>query len=185
MSAKLKLCLIVIFSIFATAATVVYITQRQPSTEVSGVSNEQPQTTAASEAQEMRVNPQRVNYKPIPLDSINSALQGSDPADLALNAFNDRESNVGTRKVEVYYPQPNQALVTITQTLKAKDSLSAIKYRVELSTFGRSLLVSSPRVWQIIWAGSQVQYIPGSSPKKMVNLNLLSVNSQMTNDRQI
>ncbi len=166
-SKKLKLFLIVIFSIFATTATGVYISQRQPSTDVSGMINAQPQlTAAATQAHEILENPERFNYKSIPLESINSALQGSDPADLALNAFEDIELTGVPRKVEVAYPQPNQAMVTITQTKRAKDSVSAIKYRVELTTFGRSLLVSSPRVWQIVWAGSQVQCSPESSHKK-------------------
>ncbi|WP_017319194.1 hypothetical protein [Mastigocladopsis repens] len=166
MSAKLKLFLIVVFSIFATAATGVYITQRQPSTEVSDMSNGQPpQFSEVSKAEEIVVSPERARYKPIPLESINSPLQGSDPADLAVNAFDEVDSTQETRKVEVFYPQSNQALVTITQIEPANNSLKVIKYQVELTTFGRSLLVSSPRVWQIVWAGSQVQCIPGSSPR--------------------
>ncbi|ARV62343.1 hypothetical protein BZZ01_30275 [Nostocales cyanobacterium HT-58-2] len=162
MSAKLKLFLIVILSIFATAATGVYITQRQPSEMVSGMEHEPLQQFSDINIAEI-LNPERADYNPVPLESINSPLQGSDPADLALNAFNNLDSTRGTRKVEVFYPHSNQALVTITQIEPAKNSLKAIKYRVELATFGRSLLVSSPRVWQIVWAGSQVQCIPGSS----------------------
>ncbi|MBW4626907.1 MAG: hypothetical protein KME49_15740 [Brasilonema octagenarum HA4186-MV1] len=163
MSAKLKLFLIVILSIFATAATGVYITQRQPSEAVSSLNNGQvPQFSDANIAQEI-VNSERANYNTIPLESINSPLQGSDPADLAVNAFDNMDSTLKTRKVEVFYPYPNQALVTITQIEPAKNFLKAIKYRVELTTFGRSFFVSSPRVWQIVWAGSQVQCISGSS----------------------
>ncbi|MBW4634868.1 MAG: hypothetical protein KME30_24055 [Iphinoe sp. HA4291-MV1] len=162
MSAKLKLFLIVVLSIFATAATGVYITQRQPSEVVSDMSNRQPPQFSDVNIAEEVVNPERANYNSVPLESISSPLQGSDPADLALNAFNDTDSTKETRKVEVFYPYPNQALVTITQIEPAKNSLKAIKHRVELTTFGRSLLVSSPRVWQIVWAGSQIQCIPGS-----------------------
>ncbi|MBO3464524.1 hypothetical protein G7B40_015710 [Aetokthonos hydrillicola Thurmond2011] len=166
MSAKFKLCLIVIFSIFATAATGVYILLRQPSTAVSGMSNgEVYQLASATQGKETQENPERLNYKPIPLESINSALQGSDPADLALNAFNSVESNRIPLKVEVAYPQTNQAMVTITQPKQGNNSISAIKYRVELTTFGRSLLVTSPRMWQIVWAGSQVQCLPGNKLK--------------------
>ncbi|MBR8834243.1 MAG: hypothetical protein DSM106950_09440 [Stigonema ocellatum SAG 48.90 = DSM 106950] len=153
MSAKFKFFLIVVFSIFATAATGMYISVHQLST-VSSISNGQvQQSAAATQAKVIVENPERTNYKSIPLDSINSTLQGSDPADLALNAFEDMESKRIPRKVEVFYPEPNQAMVTITQKNQAKDSVGAIKYRVELTTFGRSLLVSSPRVWQIVWAG--------------------------------
>lgn len=165
MSAKLKWFLIVVFSIFATAATGVYITQRQTTEAVSGMSNGPQQFPEVSTADQTVVNPEQARYIPIPLENINSPLQGSDPADLALNAFDEVDSTRGTRKVEVFYPQPNQALVTITQLEPANNSLKAVKYRVELTTFGRSLFVSSPRVWQIVWAGSQVQCIPGSSPR--------------------
>ncbi len=164
---KLKLFLIVIFSIFATTATGVYISRRQPSIDVYGMSSGQTQQlAAATQAHEIVENPERVNYKPIPLESIKSALQGRDPADLALNAFDDMELNTVPRKVEVAYPEQNQAMVTITQTKQANDAVSAIKYRVELTTFGRSLFVSSPRVWQIVWAGSQVECSHESSSKK-------------------
>ncbi|NMG06306.1 hypothetical protein [Brasilonema sp. UFV-L1] len=166
MSAKLKLFLIVVLSLFATAATGVYITQRQPSEAVSNLNNEQPPQFSDVHIKEEIVNPERANYNPVPLESISSPLQGSDPAELALNAFDDMDSKQETRKVEVYYPYPNQALVTITQIEPAENSLKAIKHRVELTTFGRSLLVSSPRAWQIVWAGSQVQCIPGSSLRK-------------------
>lgn len=169
MSAKFNLCSILIFSIFATAATGVYISLRQPSTAVSGMSNGQlHQSATATQEKETLENPERVDYKPIPLESINSALQGSDPADLALNAFNNVESYRVPLKVEVAYPQTNQAMVTITQPEQGHNSISAIKYRVELTTFGRSLLVSSPRIWQIVWAGSQAQCLPGN---KLKNVN--------------
>jgi hypothetical protein len=170
MSAKLKRkwFLAVIFSIFATTATGVYLYQRHLSINISDVSHgQQQQWATVTQAQETVENPERVNYKSIPLASINSTLQGSDPADLALNAFDDTELKGVSRKVEVVYPQPNQAMVTITQTKQAKNAVSAIKYRVELTTFGRSFLVSSPRVWQIVWAGFQVQYLPGSGHKQI------------------
>ncbi|BAY45511.1 hypothetical protein SAMD00079811_31150 [Scytonema sp. HK-05] len=162
MSPKLKWFLIVVVSIFATAATGVYITQRQTTEAVSDTSNGQPPQFSDVNLTEEIVNPERANYNSVPLEKINSPLLGSDPAELALNAF-DEEDSSATRKVEVFYPEANQALVTITQIEPANNSLKAVKYRVELATFGRSLLVNSPRVWQIVWAGSQVQCIPGSS----------------------
>lgn len=168
MSAKLKFLLIAVFSIFATAATGVYITQRQPSAAVSSISNEQPQQlSAVNSTEDLAAYPERFSYQTIPLEEINSPLQGSDPAELALNAFGkELQSHAGLRKVEVYYPQPNQALVTITQTRHTNASSKAMKYRVELTTFGRSLLVSSPRVWQIVWAGAQKECTPGSHLQK-------------------
>lgn len=163
MSPKLKWFLIVVISIFATAATGVYITQRQTTEAVPDTSNGQPPQFSDMNLTEEIVNPERANYNPVPLEKITSPLLGSDPAELALNAFDEEDSMRSTRKVEVFYPEANQALVTITQIERANNFLKAVKYRVELATFGRSLLVNSPRVWQIIWAGSQVQCIPGSS----------------------
>ncbi|WP_337907085.1 hypothetical protein [Iningainema tapete] len=152
-----------ILSIFATAATVVYLCEHQPSKDISGVDSPQPQQLSATEPAEE--NQWRAKYKPIPLDQLNSA-SGSDPANLALNALDETESIGVARMVEVNYPQPNQAMVTITQRIPKKNSLRAVKYRVEMTTFGRSLLVSSPRVWRIIWAGSLVQCSPESSPNE-------------------
>ncbi len=172
MSAKLKLFLILILSVFATAGAGVYLTQHQPSVPIFETnSGSGQQMVATHQSQEVVAYSERSNYKTIPLESINSSLQGSDPATLALNVFDEIASVGGTRKVEVVYPQRNQALVMITQIKRSKDSVGAIKYRAEMTTFGRSLLVSSPPVWQIVWAGSQVQCWPGSRAHKKVTQN--------------
>jgi hypothetical protein len=163
MSAKLKLFLIFILSIFATVGAGFYTIQRQPSASISSNYNGKQQFSAIPQAQHIEVYAERATYKTIPLENLNSALQGSDPAILALNAFDDVVSEKATRKVEVVYPQPNQAMVTITQINQADN---AVKYRVEMTTFGRSLLVSSPPVWQIVWAGSQVQCWSGNRSQK-------------------
>ncbi|WP_017654247.1 hypothetical protein [Fortiea contorta] len=156
MTVKWKLFLILILSIFTTASAGVYITQNQPAVTIFETSNDQPQRTEATQiSQDIIADSGRYNYKSIPLASISSTLQGSDPATLALNAVDDIASLGGTRKVEVVYPQRNQALVTITQIHGSDSLVGAIKYRVEMTTFGRSLLVSSPPVWQIVWAGAQ------------------------------
>ncbi len=154
MSAKLKFFLIVILSIFATAGAGVYIIQRQQYAPIVETSNEQTQQVAAiHQSQVVVAYPERSNYKTIPLEKIDSSLQGSDPATLALNAFDNIGSVGGTRKVEVVYPQRNQSFVTITQIKGGDDSVGRVKYRVEMTTFGRSLFISSPPVWQIVWAG--------------------------------
>jgi len=158
MSAKLKLFFILTFSIFATVAAGTYINHSQ----LAGTANgQQQQFLLQPQSPEILAYPGRYHYQTIPLDGINSILHGSDPTNLALNALDDMVSVSGKRKIEVAYPQPNQALVTITQ-IKSVGNISgnAIKYRIEMKTFGRSLLVSSPPVWQIIWAGSQVQSSP-------------------------
>ena len=175
MSAKFKFFLIVTSSIFATVTTVVYLLHRKPTTALRRVSSEQSQQLSVTEQANMNVeNTERAHYKPIPLQNINSPLQGSDPADLAINAFDETELKRVTRKVEVAYPQPNQAFVTITQAKPINNTGSAIKYRVELATFGRSLFVQPPRVWQIVWAGIQVQCLPGSNYRRSVSAKLFA-----------
>ncbi|MCC5662523.1 hypothetical protein LC653_00890 [Nostoc sp. CHAB 5784] len=156
MSAKLKFFLIVILGIFATAGAGVYFTHQQSAPIVETSNAQTQQVGAIHQSQEVVAYSERSDYKTIPLEKLNSSLQGSDPATLALNAFDDIASVGGTRKVEVAYPQRNQALVTITQIKGGNDSVG-IKYRVEMTTFGRSLFVSSPPVWQIVWAGVSSQ----------------------------
>ncbi|MEH2133442.1 MAG: hypothetical protein V7K86_23015 [Nostoc sp.] len=153
MSAKLKFFLIVILSVFATAGAGVYIIQRQLSAQIVETTNGQTQQVLAiHQSQEVVAYRERSDYKTIPLEKLNSSLQGSDPATLALNAFEDIGVG-GTRKVEVAYPQRNQSFVTITQIKRGNDSVGTVRYRVEMTTFGRSLFISSPPVWQIVWAG--------------------------------
>ncbi|OUL34324.1 hypothetical protein [Nostoc sp. 106C] len=172
MAVKWKLFLIVIISMFATAGAGVYLTQHQPSAQSLETRNGQAQQVAATQiSQDIETYPERSHYKTIPLESINSTLQGSDPATLALSAFDDTASETGTRKVEVVYPQRNQALVTITQIQQNDRLVGAVKYRVEMTTFGRSLLISSPPVWQIIWAGSQAKCGTENRPKKNLILS--------------
>ncbi|MBD2409328.1 hypothetical protein FACHB389_26805 [Nostoc calcicola FACHB-389] len=154
MSAKLKLFLIVVLTVFTTAGAGVYITARQQSPPiVDNVDGQPHHVRAIHQSQEVVAYSERFSYKTIPLESLNSSLQGSDPATLALNAFDDIPSVGGTRKVEVAYPERNQALVTITQIKQGNNSVGTVKYRVEMTTFGRSLFISSPPVWQIVWAG--------------------------------
>ncbi|MCC5640485.1 hypothetical protein LC593_32590 [Nostoc sp. CHAB 5844] len=167
LSGKWKFLRILLLSMFATAATSVYITQHQPpATVLNTETPEKPQFSVMHNSENIVVYPERADYKSIPLESLNSSVQGSDPTTLALNAVEDSELEQGTRKVEVIYPQHNQALVTITHIPRNSDSFKVIKYRVEMNTFGRSLLISSPPVWEIIWAGSQIQCKTGSRQSK-------------------
>ncbi|AKG22547.1 hypothetical protein [Calothrix sp. 336/3] len=155
MSAKLKVFILLIISLFATAVAGVYMNNRQPLAMISTTDEEHQGLSRAISTQETVINPERVHYQTIPLERIKSSLQGTDPAALALDAFDDNGVKPISRKVEVMYPQPNQALVTITQTQKAANVANATRYRVELTSFGRSLLASSPPMWQIVWVGSQ------------------------------
>jgi|GEM_PF-1665327 len=98
---------------------------------------------------------ERANYKAVPLDRItkSQALKGSEPKAMALLAFGDIESR--SRDVQVEQPQPNQAIVTITQTGVADDSVRGIKYRAEFTPTDESSPTS--KQWKMVWAGSQYQ----------------------------
>jgi len=159
MLAKWKLFTIALAAaLTASMALGIYIANRQlPKTVYHQSKTPQPTLSTYSQTDAVAQPSERTQYKPIVLETISSVLEGSDPAAIALNAFGSLESDSKTRKVEVAYPQPNQAVVTITQTGLADNSLVAMKYRVEFNTFGRSILVTSPRVWQIVWAGYQIQ----------------------------
>ncbi|MDJ0732672.1 MAG: hypothetical protein QNJ47_01080 [Nostocaceae cyanobacterium] len=160
MSAKLKILIFLILSIFAAViGGISYIAKREPSPSIAAITSkgEQQRFPAAETAAELVSNSGRVNYKTIPLAQVTSVIQGTDPVTLATYAFDNMESKGGTRKIEIVYPQRNQALVTITRTKMSENSVRAIKYRVEFTKFGRSLLVSSPPLWQIVWIGYQEQ----------------------------
>jgi hypothetical protein len=156
MSAKSKIVFILILSIFATISASVIFNSSNSSTLVRTNQNAQAQQPpVAIEAADIAANPERAKYKTIPLESIKSALQGTDPASLAMDAFDTTGIERKPRKVEVAYPQPNQALVTITQKDLVKNPRDAVYYRVELSSFGRTILATSPPMWQIVWVGKR------------------------------
>ena len=167
MLAKLKIYMGLLASIFATTVLGVIFAGCQGSKSTPDINtalkrqHDSSKTLegghADNKAPENVASSERSKYKPIPLETINYSLQGRDPADLALNTFEEVESSKGTRKVEVAYPQPDRALVIVTQTVPENNYLKKVKYRVEFATFGRSLLVNSPRAWQIVWAGSRKQ----------------------------
>ncbi|ABA22783.1 conserved hypothetical protein [Trichormus variabilis ATCC 29413] len=165
MSGKLKLFLILLLSIFVTAGAGVYLHQYQDHTLIVDNSSSTPQQlSVVKNSQEVLHDPERIQYKNIPLSGINSPLQGSDPKTLALNFLDDFTVAGGKRKVEIAYPQHNQALVTVTQVSKSKDTSGEIKYRLEMNSLGRSLFASSPPVWQIVWVGSQISCRNGNQP---------------------
>ena len=152
MSAKLKIFVFLLLGIFATTTAGVIFTNRQPSIPISANPTHQAQSVSAViPTQNVVVDPERARYKTIPLENIKSTLQGSNPATLAVDAFDS--GGKYKRKVEVIYPQPNQALVIITQANLAKKLSYPVRYRVELSSFGRTLFASEPPMWQIVWAG--------------------------------
>lgn len=103
---------------------------------------------------------QRGNYKAISLDKIAdvNTLVGNDPKSVALSAFGNIDSEGGSRNVTVDYPQSQRAIVTITQTGVADDSVGGIKHRVELQ---QTKSAQTDPQWKVVWAGSQVKCHPG------------------------
>jgi len=155
MLSKLKLFLILTLSIFATVAIGIYLAHHRLSLLMAGATNQQQkQASSVQQSSEILAYPDRSHYKSIPLTKINSILQGSDPTTLAIDALDGIALEVGKREIELAYPQHNQAMVTITQITRHKSRHFSIKkYRVEMTIFGRSILVSSPPVWEIVWVG--------------------------------
>jgi cytoskeletal protein RodZ len=121
----------------------------QPSQKLTSKSS----TTANSQVQ-------RENYKGISLDKIADAdaLVGNDPESVALSTFGNIDSEGGSRDVTVDYPQSQRAIVTITQTGVADDSVGGIKHRVELQ---QTKSAQTDPQWKVVWAGSQVKCHPG------------------------
>jgi len=121
----------------------------QPSQKLTSKSS----TTANSQVQ-------RENYKAISLDKIADAdsIVGNDPKSVALSAFGNIDSEGGSRNVTIDYPQSQRAIVTITQTGVADDSVGAIKHRVELQ---QTKSAQTDQQWKVVWAGSQVKCHPG------------------------
>ncbi len=164
MSAKLKRSILLI-SIFATVTAGIFLIKRLHNLSVAAISTKQAQTDAnrTNKLQNINLNPERDKYKEISLAHLD--LHGSDPGALAKNIVEDTDSEFGTRKVEIAYPQPNQALVTITKIKNTRDIRRAMSYRVELTSVGRSIMVNSQnkRLWQIVWVGSKEQCLSGKS----------------------
>ena len=168
MSAKFKIFLAFTLTSFAIAVVAgIYKIKQWHSNTSASYTAEQQQTQANQiSSQRLVTTPSRSKYKSIPLTRFRTVLRGTDPAALAINAFDTTQSkgSKSNRKVEVIYPQPNQAMVTITQTNLASPKPKPIKkYRVELTSFGRSLFVTSPPLWQIVWAGSYEQCLKGTN----------------------
>ncbi|WP_427159551.1 hypothetical protein ACQFX9_26595 [Aliinostoc sp. HNIBRCY26] len=160
MPVKLKFFLILMLSVIATAGAGVYLIQHQTAMPIPDTFNTQPpqQLSPVQQTQAVVEDVEREKYQNMPLENLNSILQGSDPIKLAQNFLDDVRPSKGDRKIEVEYPQPHQSIVTVIQKTKSQDATSEVmRYRLEMNSFGRSLLSSSPPIWRIVWVGSQVQ----------------------------
>lgn len=127
----------------------------EPSPDSPG--NSTPQQNFSS-AQTLAAN--REDYRSIDLSQLadRTSLTGSNPNAIALSAFGNTESNTDSATVDVSYPQPDQAIVILTQTGLKGDSVQDIRYRVE---FQKNPSAQANEQWQMIWAGSQFKCYPG------------------------
>ncbi|NEQ24497.1 MAG: hypothetical protein F6K28_36395 [Microcoleus sp. SIO2G3] len=167
MSKKLKKSLLLLVGAAITLSACNEVTERsgQTITTVSPSPAVQPSPTLnqnpALQKTTTSTQTERQNYKPISLSEIadTEARVGSDPKALALSAFGNTETEGGSQQVTVNYPQPNQAVIIITQLGVADDSVRGIRYRAEFVPKTKS--AQTQKQWEIVWAGSQVTCQPG------------------------
>jgi hypothetical protein len=158
---KWNVVLVLLINILATACAGMDMTQEPESPTVGDNRPVIHQEVAnVQNTEDILLSPERYQYESIPLKDVNAILQGSDPVTLALNVLGDKSLGTGKQEVAVSYPQPRQALVKITQTHPEDYTVKTINYRVEMTTFGRSLLNNSPPIWQVVWAGSKIECRP-------------------------
>lgn len=104
----------------------------------------------------------RANYQPLKLEdwwgqnsTTRASPLGTDPEQIALAALGLKERvESEQQEVEVIYPETNKAVVTITQTHLADDSLFGMKYRIEFAPYGST---GNNQRWQVVWAGRQTR----------------------------
>ncbi|HEY9615012.1 hypothetical protein [Allocoleopsis sp.] len=130
---------------------------RQPTHNLSPESSKSKSSVQSS----AKVQSDRENYKAMELTKIakDKAVIGNDPKAIAVAAFGDVDSEGGSRDIQVEYPQPDRAVVIVTQTGVADDSVRAIRYRAELVPTTKSS--QTGKQWKMVWAGSQFTCQPG------------------------
>jgi len=126
--------------------------------ESEPVSVNQPIAQVASSA----TQDSRANYKVMPLDQwtqSGSSLIGEQPGAIAtqLLGVTEGSSESGLGQLEISYPKSGSAIVLLTQTGRQDDSVTGVKYRVEL----QSQTTASGNQWQVIWVGQQFKCQPG------------------------
>jgi hypothetical protein len=169
MSAKGKVTLAILAGMVMSAGAGAYISTRNaevattptPSGEV--VSPSESVSVALNRRQANQTTPtptERVQYEPINLEATAKPLElaGSDPEAIALAAFGISESEGNlSQTVTVDYPQPDKAVVILTQTGVADDSVNGFRYRLEMESTTPSPTNPS---WQTVWAGRQFKCQP-------------------------
>jgi hypothetical protein len=112
-----------------------------------------------------RVIARETLYTPINLSQLppDKPLTGSDPKAIALAAFGQQEAVEGNfqETVTVTQPQPNLAIVVVTQLGLPDDSLRGFRYRLEL----QQEKTARQSQWRLVWAGRQHTCQPGRGPQ--------------------
>jgi hypothetical protein len=89
----------------------------------------------------------------------NNQLSGLSPQQIAiklLNQYNEEEGRISDQ-INIEYQNRNYALVSLTHNGLADDSLSGIRYKIEVKKQGNN--------WQIVWVGRQVKCHAGRGHK--------------------
>ncbi len=96
----------------------------------------------------------RADYNEVAVPDDDTAV-GEDPTDIALAVFGSTEPGEGNfeEEVELIDETDDQALVLLTQTGLADDSVNGTRYRLEFVPEGDQ--------WRLDWAGQQVRCQPG------------------------
>jgi len=130
--------------------------------ESEPVSVNQPIAQIAAQVASSATQDSRAKYKVMPLDQwtqSGSSLIGAQPGAIATQLLGVPEgaSESGLGQLEISYPKSGSAIVLLTQTGRQDDSVTGVKYRVEL----QAQTTASGNQWQVIWVGQQFKCQPG------------------------
>ncbi|MGG6238761.1 hypothetical protein ACQ4N7_08985 [Nodosilinea sp. AN01ver1] len=134
-----------------TGALMMALVACQPSTttpEVVPPAPEEPTQTPGADDAGGDIESDRAAYSEIPVPE---GAVGANPTDVALATFGSTEPGEGNfeEEAELIEQTDDQALVVLTQTGLADDSVNGMRYRLEFVPEGDQ--------WQLDWAGRQVR----------------------------
>ena len=90
----------------------------------------------------------------VELDTTNPEPIGKNPEEIALASLGLTETVESEQEtVTIEYPGENLAVVEITQTNLADDSIADIRYLVKFAPYGDR----AEEQWRVVWAGQQVR----------------------------
>ena len=132
-----------VLPVLAASALLVTLVACQPTATAPDTDGETVTETPAGDAVG-----DRADYAEVPLPG---GAVGEEPTEIALAAFGSTEPGEGNFKEEVDLVEQtdDQAIVILTQTGLADDSVNGMRYRLEFVPEGDQ--------WRLDWAGSQVR----------------------------